>query len=205
MNRSITSGAGALAAVAALLLSVGCGGGMDQAKMQTMEACGGHPCIENMNKIMIDPKTGKQKMGGDVMAMMQAMNKMGTPQKMKAMAIAEGEKIFNDPNLGGAYKAGMMGGSGQSCASCHPGGGTTGGMVETPMPLADGKPAKLPIPPLFGVGEGFPKFKVPNGAVVTLPTMANNCIEMFMGGQRISHNSTQMRNLVAYLHTLKKP
>ena len=156
--------------------------------------------MDNMNNMMTEPDPAnpgeyRQKAGGDVMKMMGSMRAMGMDAKAKA--VAHGRDLFNDPEFASGSK-------GQSCGSCHPNGGTTGGIAETPMPLRDGNPARLPIPPLHGVAAAFPKFKVPNNSVVMLSTMSNNCVRMFMGGKRLDANEQDMRDLIAYLGTLKK-
>jgi len=156
--------------------------------------------MANINAVLTEenPETGEvtQKEGGNVMKIMGKM--MPMMQEARKMAIASGQKHYNDPEFSDGSK-------GQSCNSCHPDGGTSGGMVDTPMPLDDGNPAKLPVPTLYGVSAKFPKFKVPNRRVVVLETMANNCVRMFMGGSRQDHNEQSMVELIAYLGTLEDP
>lgn len=131
------------------------------------------------------------------MASMDAMMKK-LPKHLKQtqeQAIKLGEKLFND---GKALST-----NGQACASCHPGGGSTGGEAETPMASeATGKPYKLPIPTLVGAAATFPKYKVPNDAVVDLTDMQNNCIMMFMAAQPLDKRSTEARALTAYVASL---
>ncbi len=131
------------------------------------------------------------------MANMEAMTKK-LPMALKdsqESTLAMGEKLFNDTKA--------LSTNGQSCASCHPGGGTTGGEAETPMASeATGKPYKLPVPTLVGAAATFPKFKVPNDQVIDLTDMQNNCIMMFMAAQPPAKNSKQARALTAYVSSL---
>jgi thiosulfate dehydrogenase len=116
-------------------------------------------------------------------------------KKTQDGAIKWGEELFNDKKA--------LSTNGQACASCHPGGGTTGGEVETPMASeATGKPYKLPVPTLVGSAATFPKYKVPNDAVITLADMANNCIMMFMAAQPVDTKSPEARALNAYVSSL---
>ncbi len=130
------------------------------------------------------------------MASKQAMMKL--PEHIKQVqeqAIKWGEQLFNDPKA--------LSTNGQACASCHPGGGTTGGEAATPMKSeVTGKPYLLPIPSLIGAAATFPKFKVPNDAVIDLTDMANNCIMMFMAAQPLPKNSPEARALTAYVASL---
>ena len=130
------------------------------------------------------------------MASMAAMKKL--PKHMmetQKQAMKYGEELFNDNKA--------LGTNGQACASCHPGGGTTGGEAETPMAsVVTGKPYKLPVPTLVGAAATFPKFKVPNNAVIDLTDMANNCIQMFMAAQPLDKKSKEARALTAYLTSL---
>ena len=116
-------------------------------------------------------------------------------QEMQKASIERGKKLFNDQNA--------LSTNNRSCAACHPGGATTGGEVETPMASeVTGKPYRLPVPTLVGAAATFPKYKVPNDAVITLNDMANNCIMMFMGARPLNPKGQEMRDLVAYLTTL---
>ncbi len=151
------------------------------------------------------PLTQEQKMMMKNMAMKNMDNYMASMDAMKKLpshlmktqeeTIKRGEGLFNDKKA--------LSTNGQACASCHPGGGTTGGEVETPMPSElTGKPYKLPVPTLVGAAATFPKYKVPNDAVVDLTDMANNCIMMFMAAQPMDKKSDEARALVAYLTSL---
>lgn len=131
---------------------------------------------------------------------------MGGPEKMKMMQqmmmsrqsemLAFGEKLYNDPTIGGASK-------GISCASCHPQGGTTGGKAEIPQMHGFG-PFQIPIPSLVGSAATFPKFKAPNADVISLAQMNNNCIAMFVGGKRLPLNGEESHALTLYLTNLSK-
>ncbi|MFQ5601842.1 MAG: hypothetical protein ACE5HS_01085 [bacterium] len=116
-------------------------------------------------------------------------------KKTQDESIKYGEELFNSKKA--------LGTNGQACASCHPGGGTTGGEAETPMASElTGKPYKLPIPTLVGAAATFPKFKVPNDAVITVGDMANNCIMMFMAAQPLDPKSKEFKALSAYITSL---
>jgi len=152
------------------------------------------------------PLTMEQKMMMKNMAMKNMDTYMASKEAMmkklpkrlmmtQQETIKYGEKLFNDKKA--------LSTNGQACASCHPGGGTTGGEAETPMASeATGKPYKLPIPTLVGAAATFPKYKVPNDQVVTLTDMQNNCIMMFMAAQPLDPKSKEARALTAYVSTL---
>lgn len=138
---------------------------------------------------------------------MKNMDKyMGTPDAMKTelpkavkekqkTSLENGERFFNSTTA--------LSANGQACASCHPGGATTGGTVQTPMKSElTGKPYDLPVPTLIGAAATFPKFKVPNDRVITVSEMANNCIMMFMAAKPLPLKSQEMTDLTAYLHSL---
>lgn len=151
-------------------------------------------------KLTVEQKTMMKNMAmknmDKFMATKDAM--MGLPMHLKKTqddAISWGEELFNDKKA--------LSTNGQACASCHPGGGTTGGEAETPMPSeATGKPYKLPIPTLVGAAATFPKYKVPNDQVIDLTDMQNNCMMMFMAAQPPAKNSKESRALTAYVSSL---
>ena len=120
--------------------------------------------------------------------MMPEADRMKHMQKTTKASLARGKAIFEDTDLGT---------NGQACASCHPRGKTTGGQVEM-MPGMN-----MPIPTLYGVADGFPKFKVPNDAVITLPEMNNNCLMMLQKGKPLPLGSQEARDLAAYIGTLR--
>ncbi|MFQ5639087.1 MAG: c-type cytochrome [bacterium] len=142
-------------------------------------------------------KNGAMKNMDKYMANMDAMMKKlpMALKKTQGETLEFGKKLFNDPKA--------LSANGQACASCHPGGGTTGGEVETPMASElTGKPYKLPVPTLVGAAATFPKFKVPNDAVIDLTDMQNNCIMMFMMAQPLDKTSKEARALTAYVASL---
>jgi len=151
------------------------------------------------------PLDQKDKMMMKNMAMKNMDRFMSSMDAMKALpqhimqtqqkAVAHGKELFESQSA--------LGANGMACASCHPGGGTTGGEVETPMPSeVTGHPYKLPVPSLIGAAAAFPKYKVPNDAVITLGDMANNCIMMFMMAKPLDPKSTEFKDLSAYLTSL---
>jgi len=91
-----------------------------------------------------------------------------------------------------AFKDTKLGTNGFSCATCHPGGKTTGGSV--PMGAM-----QMPVPSLQGVAATFPKFKIGNDAVITLADMNNNCIVMFLNGEPLKTDSQKARDLAFYV------
>lgn len=129
--------------------------------------------LANMNAVM----------GMDMEARQQHM--MGLERR----AMELGENLFNDPSLGS---------NGQMCSSCHPGGATTGGEAEIAKKMGHG-PYIIPIPSLIGASARFPKYKVPNDAVITLEMMNNNCIRMFMKGKRLPLDSPESYFLAKYV------
>lgn len=134
--------------------------------------------MENMAKVMLD-----MPMEDRPMYMMQ----------QQEQSLARGKALFADTSLGR---------NNQTCDSCHPGGGTTGGEAEIAMRGRFPMNPKLPIPTLAGAAASFPKYKVPNDAVITLETMHNNCIKMFMMGDGLDLNSQPARDLATFVSTL---
>ena len=153
----------------------------------------GAPLTEEDMEMM---KMGAMKNMDKYMASMEAMKKelpMAMMGKQKD-SLAQGKSLFNSTKLST---------NGRSCASCHPGGGTTGGTVTTPMKSElTGKAYELPVPSLAGAAATFPKFKVPNDSVITLGQMDNNCIMMFMGAKPLPLKSQESRSLVSYVTSL---
>lgn len=159
----------ALAAIGTLILGIAALPSMaqDEMPMNPMVA----KAMENMKTIMMMPEEDRMK----------------HMMKVQKASLANGEKLFKDAGLGT---------NGQSCESCHVGGGTTGGKVEM-MPGM-----KMPIPDLHGVAQQFPKFKVPNDSVITLADMNNNCIAMLQKGKPLPLGSRESRDLAAYVASL---
>ncbi len=146
---------------------------------------------------------GKKAMSGkptveDMIAMsMQNMKKvmMMSPEERKQhvmatqqQAMAHGEELFNSAKLGS---------NGFTCGTCHPAGGTTRGKV----PMGN---MQMPIPTLAGAANTFPKFKVPNNAVISLADMNNNCIVMFLKGQPLALGSKDSRDLDLFVTNISK-
>lgn len=174
--------------IAALLLGTFCLGGLAMAQEHKPKP------LDEKDKMMMKNMAMKNmdKYMASKQAMMQLPKHVMETQKA---AIERGKKLFNDKKA--------LSANGMACASCHPGGGTTGGEVETPMPSeVTGKPYKLPVPSLIGAAATFPKYKVPNDAVIDLADMTNNCVMMFMMAKPLKKDSREMRDLVAYITTL---
>lgn len=108
-------------------------------------------------------------------------------QKQQA-SMDRGEMTFKDTKLGT---------NGFSCATCHPGGKTTGGSIPMGM-------MQMPIPNLQGVAATFPKFKIGNDAVITLADMDNNCLVMFLHGVPLKTDSQKARDLAFFVSSLSQ-
>ncbi len=133
--------------------------------------------MENMAKVMLD---------------MEMQDRPKYMMKRQEESFKNGKGLFNKP----------LGRNAQTCNSCHPGGGTSGGEAEVAMKGRFPMNPKLPIPTLVGAGASFPKYKIPNDAVITLEQMDNNCIKMFMMGDGLDLMSTDARDLAAYVASL---
>jgi cytochrome c len=140
-------------------------------------------------------KNGAMKNMDRVMMEMKPADRGKYINKVQDASIERGAKLFNDKKA--------LSVNGMACASCHPGGGTTGGEAETPMKSElTGMAYKLPIPSLVGASARFPKYKVPNDAVVTLSQMNNNCVMMFMMAKPLPLDSVESRDLAAFVTSL---
>ena len=128
----------------------------------------------------------------DRVMQMSASERMAHMKQEQENAIRLGKQLFNDPALSK---------NGNSCNSCHPGGGTTGGETEIAKKMGHG-PYMLPIPTLIGASARFPKYKVPNDGVITLEMMNNNCLRMFMKGKRLPLDSPESYYLAQYVTSL---
>ncbi len=135
----------------------------------------------------------------DMMSAMENMDKMMAKsasekrdyvKSKQSAAYAKGEKMFNNSSTG-------AGTNGLSCNSCHPSGTTTGGEAQIPR-----REHMMPIPSLVGAASSFPKYKIPNDAVITLQQMNNNCIRMFMSGEGLVLNTPEAWSLEAYVASL---
>ena len=182
MKKLLVSGLVLLATVAAVEAAAGTkkvkmGQKLDQADMEMMK----NGPMKNMDKYM-----------GSMDAMMTELPKaMMTKQESSS---ERGKKLFNSAKLSA---------NGMTCNSCHPGGGTTGGSVQTPMKSElTGKPYDLPVPSLVGAAATFPKFKVPNDRVIALREMNNNCTMMFLSAKPLPVNSQEAIDLAAYVTSL---
>jgi len=149
---------------------------------------------EDMAMMKNGPMKNMDKYMGSKDAMMTELPKaMMSKQEGSS---ERGKKLFNSTKLST---------NGQTCNSCHPGGGTTGGMVQTPMKSElTGKPYDLPVPSLVGAAATFPKFKVPNDRVVGLREMNSNCTMMFLAAKPLPVNSQEAIDLAAYVTSLSK-
>ena len=153
------------------------GRALDMADMEMMK----NMAMKNMDKYM-----------GSKEAMMKELPMAMKGKQMRSMA--RGQELFNSAAIGT---------NGRTCNTCHPGGGTTGGTVDTPMASElTGKPYALPVPSLIGAAATFPKFKVPNDKVITVSQMNNNCIMMFLGAKPLPIDSAESVNLASFVTSL---
>lgn len=61
----------------------------------------------------------------------------------------------------------------------------------------------MKIPHLHGAAATFPKYIKTANRIVTLAEMNNVCITFAMKGKPLDMNSQEMKDLEAYLHSLK--
>jgi len=130
------------------------------------------------------PYLPQQKKVEMMMKMMMEME----PDTLKA-SVKRGSKLFNDTTLG-------KNSTGQSCASCHPKGGTIGGAAEMSW---KGMDMKVAIPSLKKAATHFPKPAGPMKAVVDLTGMNNMCIMTFLKGTPLDRNAQESVDLAAYV------
>ena len=138
--------------------------------------------------MMMDPYIPKEK----VMKMKEMMMKM-KPDTLEA-SIMRGEKMFNNPKLGKNE-------TGQSCATCHSGGGSIGGAAEMSW---KGMTMKVAIPTLKGAAVHFPAIRGPMKRIADLADMNNMCIMTFMKGLPLNKNMRPAVDLQSYVASLSK-
>jgi len=123
---------------------------------------------------------------------------MGTMADLDIITLSDsvraGKKMFNDTKLGHNT-------SGQSCATCHSGGGTVGG--SAPMKWK-GMEMQVAIPTLKGAAAHFPAVRGPMKVVTDLMGMNNMCIMTFLKGKPLNKNSHQAIDLESYVASLSK-
>lgn len=159
----------------------------------TLAGCDEFRTMRGGKQTMNDQPTVDEMMAMSMKNMEKVMMMSPEQQKQHVMttqqeSMGHGRELFQNAKLGS---------NGFSCGTCHPAGGTTGGKV--PM----GK-MQMPIPTLAGAANTFPKFKVPNNAVISLAEMNNNCIVMFMQGQPLALGSKDARDLDLFVTNLSK-
>lgn len=140
------------------------------------------------NAASIEAMIGKAMENMEKFMMLSATDQKRYVKDAQQQSLEHGQSLFQSADLST---------NGFTCATCHPKDKTTGGKV--PM----GK-MEAPIPTLVGVAATFPKFKIPNDGVITLADMDNNCIVMFLKGQPLATNSTDARDLAAYVTSLSQ-
>ena len=100
-------------------------------------------------------------------------------------AIKNGSTLFASTSLGSR---------GNSCMTCHRGGGRSEGI------LPNGKS----IPSLIGAAATFPHYNKRAGQVITLDMQVNSCIKNALLGKQLPYNSNKMIALVSYLTSLSQ-
>ncbi len=177
------AGGGAVTSAAA---SKGIGADSMEAKLMMVDAVD--------IRIMADPYLSD----AEVAALREGMMNM-PPDTMEA-SLERGKKLYHDPTLGN-------GNAGQSCASCHEGGGSIGGAATTEVIKPGGfvfRP-KLSIPTLKGAAVSFPKPRGPRrGFMVSLSGMNSMCIAAFNKGQWLDANSQPAVDLQTYVAAFSK-
>ncbi len=136
----------------------------------------------------MDPYVPKEK----VMKMKEMMMKM-KPDTLEA-SVTRGEMMFNNPKLGKNE-------TGQSCATCHGGGGSIGGAAEMSW---KGMKMKVAIPTLKGAAVNFPAIRGPMKRIADLADMNNMCIMTFMKGLPLNKNMRPAVDLQSYVASLSK-
>ena len=125
---------------------------------------------------------------------------MNMPPDTMEAALERGKKLYHDPTLGN-------GNAGQSCASCHEGGGSIGGAATTEVIKPGGfvfRP-KLSIPTLKGAVVSFPKPRGPRrGFMVSVSGMNSMCIAAFNKGQWLDANGQPAVDLQVYVAQYSK-
>ncbi len=106
-------------------------------------------------------------------------------EKPMQAAIHEGGQLF---------AAASLGVNGESCMTCHRGGGRVEGMLPT------GKK----IPSLIGAAASFPRYNERAGRVITLGMQINSCITNGLHGMPLSYDGPKMVALISYLTDLSQ-
>ncbi len=123
---------------------------------------------------------------------------MGTMTSLDVITLSDsvraGKKMFNDTKLGHNT-------TGQSCATCHSGGGSVGGTSEMKW---KGMAMQVAIPPLKGAAAHFPAVRGPMKVVTDLMGMNNMCLMTFLKGKPLNKNSHQAIDLESYVASLSK-
>lgn len=103
------------------------------------------------------------------------------PSGPEGVAIREGKKILTET----ASRLPNNVGNGLNCTSCHLNGGTT-----------------AYASPWIGIVGVFPEYRSRNGKMISLQDRINDCFVRSMNGKEIAYDSTEMNNILAYMHWL---
>lgn len=87
----------------------------------------------------------------------------------------QGEKLFNDPLLGGGI-------TGKTCSTCH----------------ADGEGISSDF-------DKKTKYTIMGLEMNSLPEVINNCIEITLRGESLNPEGPEMKAIIAHIRTLKNP
>lgn len=124
-------------------------------------------------------------------AISRAERFMALPLAERAARAAQAEQQALDRG-GVLFRSPRLGTLGLNCQSCHPNGDSSGGVIGV------GK-AELAIPALKGVALRYPRFNAATGRVITQTEMQNNCIAMFMKGERLPAASAEAAELTLFV------
>lgn len=100
-------------------------------------------------------------------------------------AFARGRDLFNDVSLGK---------NGQSCNSCHAGGGASSASAKV---VATGMTRQ--IASLKGAAARYPKYDPASHSVITLKMRDNNCIRLYMDGSPLALDGWDSSSLEQYV------
>ena len=99
----------------------------------------------------------------------------------QAAAIEEGKKLLTETR----QRLPAYVGNGLNCTNCH---------LE-----AGAKPFAAPWVGIWGV---FPEYRSRSGKLISLQERVNDCFVRSMNGKPLAYNSTEMNNILAYMHWL---
>lgn len=105
--------------------------------------------------------------------------------------LQRGGMLFVDP--------GISGDGSRSCATCHPGGGSDGGIYRSGIAVTRGTPGGRRTPSLFGVWQTPPYLR--DGSLPTLDAAVDQMLAIDMGGAALS--GPDRRALIDYVASIR--